>query len=113
MFGRRPCLLLCQDTSRIWNACGRSARNGLALHSLGTVHIVASTSSGIWASTLIFTTWNSRSCGAARLCGARCGRGLLRTVLIMQRTKVPLSVKAANLARFFHHGQIPENSGQT
>ena len=57
--------------------------NGLALHSPGTVHIVASISSGIWASTLLFTTWNSRSCGAARLCGAQCGRGLLRTVLII------------------------------
>ena len=37
----------------------------------------------IWASTLPFTTYNSRSCGAVRLCGARCGRGLLRTVLII------------------------------
>ena len=35
----------------------------------------------IWVSTLLFTTWSSCSCGAARLCGARYGRGLLRTVL--------------------------------
>ena len=28
-------------------------------------------------------TVHSHSCGAARLCGARCGRGLLRTVLII------------------------------
>ena len=36
-----------------------------------------------------FTTWSSRCCGAARLCGARCGSGLLRTVLIIcgERTK--------------------------
>ena len=33
-----------------------------------------------------FTTWSSRSCGAARLCGARCGRGLLRTICD-ERTK--------------------------
>ena len=78
-----PRAFLCQDTSRIWNACRRSARNGLAVHSPGTVHIVASTSSGIWASTLPFTTYNSRSCCAVRLCGAHCGRGLLRTVLII------------------------------
>ena len=56
VFGRGPWLFLCQYTSRIWNACGRSARNSLAVHSPGTVHIVASTSSGIWASTLPFTT---------------------------------------------------------
>ena len=37
----------------------------------------------IWANTLLFTTWNLRSCGAARLCGVRYGRGLLRTVLII------------------------------
>ena len=37
-----------------------------------------------------------------RLCGARCGRGPLRTIDHMRRIhKVPLSVKAANLARFF------------
>ena len=74
---------ICQDTNRIWNACGRSAKNGSAVHNLGTVHIVASISSGIWASTLLSTTWSSCSCGAVRLCGARCGRGLLRTVLII------------------------------
>ena len=51
--GRGPCLFLYQDTSRIWNACGRNARNGLAVHSPGTVHIVACASSGIWANTLI------------------------------------------------------------
>ena len=48
----------------------------------GTVRIVESISSGIWASTLPSTTWNSRSCGVVRLCGARCGREPLRTVLI-------------------------------
>ena len=78
----RALFILCQDTSRIWNTCGRSASNGLAVHNLGTVHIVASISSGTWASTLPFTTRNSRNCGAVRFCGARCGRGLLRTVLI-------------------------------
>ena len=78
-----PCLFSCQDTSRIWSACGMSARNGLAVLNMGTVHIVASISSRIWASTLLSTTWSSRSCGAVRLCGAQCGRGLLRTVLII------------------------------
>ena len=104
VFSHKPCLFSCQDTNRIWNACQRSARNGLVVHNLGTVHIVASISNEIWASTLFFTTWSSHSCGAVRLCGARCGRGLLRTVcggFIRWIHKVPLSVKAANLARFF------------
>ena len=60
----------------------RSAKNVSVVRNLGTVRIVESISSGIWASTLPSTTWNSHSCGAVRLCGARCGRGLLRTVLI-------------------------------
>ena len=42
---------------------------------------VASIFRWIWESTLPFTTWSSRSCGAAQLCGVWCGRGLLRTVL--------------------------------
>ena len=94
-FGCGPCLFSCQDISRIWNAS--------VVRNLGTVHIVESISSGILASTLPSTTWNSRSCGVVRLCGAQCGRGPLRTVLYhMRRTHhVPLSVKAENLARFF------------
>ena len=50
---------------------------------LDTVHIVVNIFRWIWASTLLFTTWNLCSCGAARLCGVRYGRGLLRTVLII------------------------------
>ena len=100
VFGRGPCLLLCQDTSRIWNACGRSARNGLALHSPGTVHIVASTSSGIWAS---FLPLGSRAAVALPGYVVHGVEGTAQDCIDhMQRIhKVPLSVKAANLARFF------------
>ena len=73
--------MLCRPV--IWNANGRSARNVLVAPSQETVHIVVNIFRWIWASTLLFTTWNLRSCGAARLCGVRYGRGLLRTVLII------------------------------
>ena len=49
----------------------------------------------IWVSTLLFTTWSSRSCGAARLCAQDCIDHMRRT------HKVLLSVKAANLAKYF------------
>ena len=103
VFGRGPCLILCQDISWIWNACGRSARNVLAVHSRGTVHIVASISSGIWASTLPFTTYNSCSCGAVRLKWCTVWKGTAQDCIDHMRRvhKVPLSVKVANLARFF------------
>ena len=61
---------------------GRNAKNVSVVHNRGAVLIVESIFSGIWASTLPSITWNSHSCDVVRLCGARCGRGPLRTVLI-------------------------------
>ena len=81
-FGQRPCLCSCLDTSMIWNECGSNANNVSVARNRGTVLIVGSIFSGIWASTLPCITWNSHSCGVVRLCGAQCGRGPLSTVLI-------------------------------
>ena len=55
--------------------------NGLVVHNRGTVNIVASIFWRILKSTFPFATWSSRGYVAAWLCGARCGGGLLGTVV--------------------------------
>ena len=69
----------------------------------------------IWVSTLLFTTWNLHSCGAARLCGARYGRGRLRTVLIIcgVHTRCRCQSKRRIWLSTFQRGQLPETNGRT
>ena len=52
------CLCLCLVTSMIWNGCGRNAKNASVARSRGTVLIVESIFSRIWASTLPCITWS-------------------------------------------------------
>ena len=115
VFGRGPYLRLWRDISRIWNANGRSARNVLVAPSQETVHIVVNIFRRIWASTLLFTTWNLRSCGAARLCGVRYGRELLRTVLIIcgVHTRCRYQSKRRIWPSIFQRGQSLKNNNQT
>ena len=63
--------------------------------------------------TLLFTTWNLRRCDAARLCGVRYGRGLLRTVLIICgiHTRCRYRSKQRIWPSTFQRGQSRETSG--
>ena len=80
VFGCGPCLFSCHDTSRIWNACGRSARKRFG-----------STQSGNCTHCGKYVMWCTVLKGTAQDC-----------IDHMWRIhKVPLSVKVVNLARFF------------
>ena len=90
-------------------------RNVLVAPSQETVHIVVNIFRWIWVSTLLFTTWNLRSCGAARLCGVRYGRGLLRNVLIIcvVHTRCRCQSKRRIWPSTFQRRQLLETSGRT
>ena len=102
-FGRRPCLFSCPDTSKTWNICGRSAKNVSVVRNRGNCthcgryiqwhlgkHIAFyhMELAQLWRCPVMWcTVWK----GTAQDC-----------IDYMRRThNVPLTVKAANLPRFF------------
>ena len=78
--GRGPCLFSCRDTRRIWNACGRDLGKHIAFYHIELAQL--------WRCPIMWcTVWK----GTAQDC-----------IDHMRRVhKVPLSVKAANLATYF------------
>ena len=103
VFGRGPCLLLCQDTSRIWNACGRSARNGLAVHSPGTVTYCGKYIQWDLGKHIAFYHIELAQLWRCPVMWCKVWKGTAQDCIDHMRRvhKVPLSVRAANLARFF------------
>ena len=91
----------------------RECKERLVAPSQETVRIVVNIFRWIWVSTLLFTIWNLRSCGAAWLCGVRYGRGLLRAVLIIcgVHTRCRYRSKRRIWPSTFQRGQSRETSG--
>ena len=77
------CLHSCPDISSIWIKCARTAGSGLVPHSRRLVQPVVNIYSIIGANILPCITWSSRSCGDARSCGVRFGRGHIRIASII------------------------------
>ena len=65
----------------VW--CAKTAESGLVPRSRGIVLIVVNISSRIWASTLPYMIWSSRSYGDVRSRGVSFGRGWRKIVWII------------------------------
>ena len=103
VFGRRPCLLLCQDTSRIWNACGRSARNGFGSTQSGNCTHCGKYIQRDLGKHIAFYHLELAQLWRCPVMWCTVWKGTAQDCIDHMRWihKVPLSVKAANLARLF------------